>query len=170
LWHYSTRYVSYSIWNLKGVRTHNAIFSAVPVPPPSPALLAALFACAAEVHDTIAALSTALRVDAVAPTVPSYAIAAVAAAGMVRELLEVAPARTVAMLVVLRTEAWADARSETIIIGSWYFIIAICWKNICGVWEEWLQKSVLQELNDRPALRESTEHKINRKEGIMMIL
>jgi hypothetical protein len=68
-------------------------------------LLAALFACAAEVHDTIAALSTALRVDAVAPTVPSYAIAAVAAAGMVRELLEVAPARTVAMLVVLRTEA-----------------------------------------------------------------
>jgi hypothetical protein len=111
LWHYSTRYVSYSIWNLKGVRTHNAIFSAVPVPPPSPALLAALFACAAEVHDTIAALSTALRVDAVAPTVPSYAIAAVAAAGMVRELLEVAPARTVAMLVVLRTEAWAHGIS-----------------------------------------------------------
>ena len=84
--------------------THNAIFPAVPVPPPSPALLAALFACAAEVHDAIAALSTALRVDAVAPPVLSFAIAAIAAAGIVRELWEVAPARTVAMLVVLRTK------------------------------------------------------------------
>jgi hypothetical protein len=31
-----------------------------------------LFACATEVHDTIAALSTALRVDAVALPVPSF--------------------------------------------------------------------------------------------------
>jgi hypothetical protein len=87
------------------VKTHNAIFPAVPVPPPSPALLAVLFLCAAEIHDAIAALSAVLRVDAVAPPVPSFAIAAIAAAGIVRELWEVAPARMVAMLVVLRTEA-----------------------------------------------------------------
>jgi hypothetical protein len=87
------------------IRTHKAIFPAVPVPPPNPALLAVLFACAAEVHDAIAALSAALRLDALAPPVPSFAIAAIAAAGIVRELWDVAPARTVAMLVVLRTEA-----------------------------------------------------------------
>jgi hypothetical protein len=39
---------------------------------PIPALLAVLFACAAEGHDAIAALPAALRVDAVAPPVPSF--------------------------------------------------------------------------------------------------
>lgn len=61
----------------------------------------------------MAALSAALRVAALAPPVPSFAIAAWAAAEMVRDLWDVAPARTVAMLVVLRTDAWADAKRES---------------------------------------------------------
>jgi len=38
------------------------------------------------VQDEMADVSAALRLDAVAPPVPSLAIAAIAAAGMVREL------------------------------------------------------------------------------------
>lgn len=60
-------------------------------------MLAVLFACAVEVQDEIAALSAVLRVAALTPPVPSFAMAAIAAAGIVRELWLVAPARTVAM-------------------------------------------------------------------------
>jgi hypothetical protein len=60
----------------------------------------------------MAAISAAPRVAAFAPPVPSLAMAAIAAAGMVRLLWDVAPARTVAMFVVLRTEAFVEASSE----------------------------------------------------------
>ncbi len=92
--------------------TYKAIFPADPVPPPKFALLAVLFACAVLVHEAMAAFSAVLRVDAEAPPVPSLAIAAIASAGMVRELWDVAPARTSAMFVVLSTDAWVEARSE----------------------------------------------------------
>lgn len=73
------------------------MFPAEPRAPPRSALLAVLLACAVEVHDEMAAFSAVLSVDAFAPPVPSLAIAAIAAAGIVRELWDVAPARTVAM-------------------------------------------------------------------------
>lgn len=57
------------------------------------------------VHVLTAAVSAALRDDAVAPPVPSFLMAANASAGTVRLLCDVAPARTVAIFVVLRTEA-----------------------------------------------------------------
>lgn len=60
----------------------------------------------------MAAMSAAESEEAVAPPVPSFAIAAMAAAGMVRVDWEVAPARTVAMFVVLKTEAWAVPRRK----------------------------------------------------------
>jgi hypothetical protein len=62
------------------------------------------------VQDEIAALSAVDNVDAVAPPVPSFAIAAMASAGIVSEDWDVAPASTVAIFVVLRTDACADAR------------------------------------------------------------
>jgi len=68
-------------------------------------LLAVLFACAVDVHEEIAATSAVLKEAEFTPPVPSFAMAAIASAGMVRELCDVAPARTVAMLVVLKTEA-----------------------------------------------------------------
>lgn len=89
-----------------------AIFPALPVPPPNPALLAVLSACAVVVQLAIAALSAAVNVLAFTPPVPSFAIAAMASAGIVSDDWEVAPARTVAMFVVLRTEAWVDAMRE----------------------------------------------------------
>lgn len=110
--------------------TYKAIFPAVPVPPPNPALLAVLFACAVVVQDEIAAFSAAVRVLALAPPVPSLAIAAMASAGIVRDDWEVAPARTVAMLVVLRTEAWAYARSERITMEVKDFILRLVVKEI----------------------------------------
>ena len=85
--------------------TYKAMFPALPVPPPRPALLAVLSACAVVVHEVMAALSASVNVSAVTPPVPSFAMAALASAGMVRDDCEVAPSRTVAMLVVLRTEA-----------------------------------------------------------------
>lgn len=60
----------------------------------------------------MASFSAVVRVDAEAPPVPSLAIAAMASAGMVSELWDVAPARTLAMFVVLRMEAWVEARRE----------------------------------------------------------
>lgn len=81
------------------------MFPADPVPAPNPALLAVLLACAVVVHDEIAALSAVLKMDAETPPVPSFAIAAMASAGIVREDCEVAAARTVAIFVVLKTEA-----------------------------------------------------------------
>ena len=92
--------------------THKAIFPALPVPAPRPALLAVLLSRPAVVHAAIAAVSAVLRVAAFTPPVPSFAMADIASAGMVRLLWEVAPARTVAMFVVLRTEAWVEARRE----------------------------------------------------------
>jgi len=73
-------------------RIHNAMFPADPVPTPRPALLAFLLACPAP------RCQRALRVVALTPPVPSLAIAAIASAGMVRELWDVALARTVAIL------------------------------------------------------------------------
>jgi hypothetical protein len=64
------------------------------------------------VQDEIAALSAVDNVDAVAPPVPSFAIAAMASAGIVSEDWDVAPASTVAIFVVLRTDACADARNR----------------------------------------------------------
>lgn len=81
------------------------MFPAEPVPAPRPALLAVLSARPAAVHAEMAAVSAALRVEALAPPVPSFAIAAIASAGMVSVLGAVTPARTVAILVVLKTEA-----------------------------------------------------------------
>jgi hypothetical protein len=68
-------------------------------------LLAVLLFLASVTHLSRAAISAAVRVLAVAPPVPSFLIAAKAAAGTVREAWEVAPARTVATFVVLSTEA-----------------------------------------------------------------
>ena len=108
------------------------MFPAVPVPPPKPALLAELFAWAVVVQDEMADVSAALRLDAVAPPVPSLAIAAIAAAGMVRELWEVAPARTVAIFVVLKTEAWLIAKKQRMAKGVKYFISTIFWERVIG--------------------------------------
>lgn len=85
--------------------SYNAIFPAEPVPAPKPALLAVLSARAVEVHELMAAVSAALSFEALTPPVPSFPIAAIAAAGMVSTLGAATPARTVARLVVLRTEA-----------------------------------------------------------------
>ncbi len=91
-------------------QTYKAMLPAEPVPPPKPALLAVLLFLASVTHLLIAALSAAVREAALAPPVPSFLMAARAAAGTVRELWDWAPARTVAMLVVLRTEAEAEER------------------------------------------------------------
>lgn len=85
--------------------TYNAIAPAEPVPSLRFALLAVLLARPAAVHAEMAAVSAALRVAALAPPVPSFAIAAIASAEMVSVLGAVTPARTVAILVVLKTEA-----------------------------------------------------------------
>lgn len=85
--------------------SYNAIFPAEPVPPPRPALAAVLPARAPEVHELIAAVSAALSFAALTPPVPSFPIAVTASAGMVSTLGAFTPARTVARLVVLRTEA-----------------------------------------------------------------
>jgi hypothetical protein len=53
----------------------------------------------------MAAVSAALRVAALTPPVPSFKIAAIASAEMVSVLGAVTPARTVAILVVFKTEA-----------------------------------------------------------------
>ena len=58
----------------------------------------------------MAAVSAALSDAASAPPVPSLAMADMAEAGTVRVLCDFAPASTVAMFVVLKTEAWAEAR------------------------------------------------------------
>jgi len=108
------------------------MFPAVPVPPPKPVLLAELFSWAVVVQDEMADVSAALRLDAVAPPVPSLAIAAIAAAGMVRELWEVAPARTVAMFVVLKIEAWLIAKKGKKAKGVKYFIFKIFWERMTG--------------------------------------
>jgi hypothetical protein len=85
--------------------TYNAIAPAEPVPSLRFALLAVLLARPAAVHAKMAAVSAALRVAALASPVPSFAIAAIASAEMVSVLGAVTPARTVAILVVLKTEA-----------------------------------------------------------------
>ena len=85
--------------------TYNAIAPAEPVPSLRFALLALLLARPAAAHAEMAAVSAALRVAALTPPVPSFTIAAIASAGMVSVLGAVTPARTVAILVVLRTEA-----------------------------------------------------------------
>jgi hypothetical protein len=75
----------------------------------------------------MAAASAALRVAALTPPVPSFAIAAVAAAEMVSVLGADTPARTVAMLVVLKTEAWAEASKKSTMIEN-DFMTAVGWK------------------------------------------
>ena len=85
--------------------TYNAIAPAEPVPSLRFALLAVLLARPAAVHAEMAAVSSALRVAALTPPVPSFTIAAIASAEMVSVLGAVTPARTVAILVVLKTEA-----------------------------------------------------------------
>lgn len=95
------------------VDTHKAIAPALPVPSERLALLAVLLARPASVQAEIAATSAVLREAALTPPVPSLLIAAKASAEIVSEDWEVTPARTVAMLVVLRTEAYeVDARRE----------------------------------------------------------
>lgn len=59
----------------------------------------------------MASVSAVVNVEALAPPVPSFEIAAMASAGTVRDDWEVAPARTVAMFVVLSTEAVPRERS-----------------------------------------------------------
>lgn len=88
------------------------MFPADPSPDPRPALLAVLPSRAVVAHESRAAVSAALSVEAFAPPVPSFEIADIAAAGIVRALCAVAPARTVAISVVLKTDAWLDARNE----------------------------------------------------------
>jgi len=73
-----------------------AISTALPLAPPRSALLAVLLSLAAWAQSEIAVVSAAPSVDAVAPPVPSLLIAVMAAAGIVRENCEAAPARTVA--------------------------------------------------------------------------
>lgn len=85
--------------------THKAIFPAEPSPDPSPTLLAVLPSRAAVVQESIAAVSIALSFDAFVPPVPSFEMAVIAFAEIVRADCAVAPARTVAILFVLRTEA-----------------------------------------------------------------
>lgn len=101
----NTKPLSVSLPYITEGRSHNAMFPADPVPAPRPALLAVLLARPAAVHAEMAAVSAALSVAALTPPVPSLAIAAIASAGMVRDLWDIAPARTVAILVVLSTEA-----------------------------------------------------------------
>jgi len=103
---------------------YNAIAPAEPVPSLRFALLAVLSACPAAVHAEMAAVSAAFKEAAFAPPVPSFAIAAIAAADMVRVLGAATPARTVAMLVVLKTEACVDASKESTMIES-DFIVAV---------------------------------------------
>ena len=67
-------------------------------------MLAALSARAVEVHELIAALSAALSFAALTPPVPSFPSAATAVAGMVITLGAATLARTVARLVVLRSQ------------------------------------------------------------------
>lgn len=60
------------------------MFPAVPVPPPSPALLAIFPARAAATQSSMVVLSLAVRVLALAPPVPSFLIVAKAGPGRVR--------------------------------------------------------------------------------------
>lgn len=59
-----------------------------------------------------------------APPVPSLLVAVMAAAGMVRVLWDLTPARTVAMFVVLRTEVLLTAKRESRTRQEWDFRIA----------------------------------------------
>jgi hypothetical protein len=95
------------------------------VPPPSPDLEAVLFARPASVQLLIAALSASVKVAAFAPPVPNLEIAVMAAAGMVREDWDFAPASTVAMLVVLRTDAVAEPTMAKRIVDD-IFIVVNC--------------------------------------------
>jgi hypothetical protein len=79
-------------------------------PPPKPPMLAVFPARAAVTQSLIAVLSLAVRVLAVSPPVPSFLMAARAGAGMVRAFWSWAPARTLATLVVLRTEAETEEK------------------------------------------------------------
>jgi hypothetical protein len=72
----------------------------------------------------MAAVSAALRAAALTPPVPSFAIAAIASADMVSVLGAVTPARTVAILVVLKTEAWAEASNESIMMDIAFMMAA----------------------------------------------
>jgi hypothetical protein len=94
--------------------TYKAIFPAVLVPPPKPAFLAVFPARAALTYASTTALSAAVSILTVAPPVPSFLIAARASAGTVRDAWDLAAARTVAMLVVLRTEAAIVVEKEKI--------------------------------------------------------
>ena len=110
----------------KGKTTYKAIFPALPRVSVIPALVAALLFCAVVAQLEMAALSAALREAAFTPPVPSLEIAVRAATGMVRTDWSSTPSRTVAMLVVFRTEASVDdaAHSERRMIVEKDFMIA----------------------------------------------
>lgn len=75
----------------------------------------------------MAVLSAADKVEAFAPPVPVLAMAAMASAGMVSWLGAVTVARTSAMLVVLRTEALAEAKRDRRRTEAYDFMVADAW-------------------------------------------
>lgn len=97
------------------------------MPPPSPALEAVLFARPSSVQLLIAAISASVKAGAFAPPVPNLEMAAIAAAGMVREDWDFAPASTVAMLVVLRTDAAAEPIMAKRIVGDAFIAVNYFW-------------------------------------------
>ena len=131
---YNTNYIVSGAFNEVEESSYNAIFPAEPVPAPRPALLAVLSARAVEVHELMAAVSAALSFEALIPPVPSFAIAAIAAAGMVSTLGAVTPARTVARLVVLRTEAWAEASKESTMMYIDFIMAIVESEGVSRVW------------------------------------
>ena len=92
------------------LETYKTIFPWLPVPWPSPALLALLLFLASVTHLFIAALSAVERVLAPAPPVPNFLIADRAAAGTVRAFWSMTVESTLSMLVVERREA--EVREE----------------------------------------------------------
>ena len=71
----------------------------------------------------MAATSVVLSLAALAPPVPRFVRAAIAAGPIVKTLWAVTPARTVATLVVLKTEAWLDARRDIRAIERYPFMM-----------------------------------------------
>jgi hypothetical protein len=82
----------------------------------------------------MAVVSAALSFEALTPPVPSFPIAATAAAGMVSTLGAATPARTVARLVVLRTDAWAEASKESTTMDIDFIMAVVESEGVFRVW------------------------------------
>jgi len=133
--------------------TYKAIAPAEPVPSLRFALLAVLSARPAAVHAEMAAVSAASREAAFTPPVPSFAIAAIAAVEIVRVLGAATPARTVAILVVLKTEACVDANKESTTIENGFMVAVLRVRERDEVLERAtkMKCKIIQNKNDQPA-------------------